>query len=310
MTKYFYSNGKLLLTGEYAVLDGATSLAIPTRYGQSLEVTSNNTPQIIWKSLDENAVVWFETGIEIGSLAQGAGVYATNTIEGRIRDILAQAVSLNPAFLSDERGFQVISKMDFPRDWGLGSSSTLINNIAQWAGIDAYQLLWNTFSGSGYDIACAQHNSPILYSVAARIPQVTEVNFDPPFKNNLFFIYLNKKQDTREGIDQYSNLKFDRPRLIGALSEISGRVLSCQTLDNFEKLMDQHERLLSNVLKLPTVKESLFPDFKGTIKSLGAWGGDFVLATGQSDTAAYFKEKGYDVVIPFSKMILYPTPEE
>jgi mevalonate kinase len=28
----FYSNGKLLLTGEYLVLDGAKSLALPTKF--------------------------------------------------------------------------------------------------------------------------------------------------------------------------------------------------------------------------------------------------------------------------------------
>jgi len=30
----FYSNGKLLITGEYLVLDGAKALALPTKYGQ------------------------------------------------------------------------------------------------------------------------------------------------------------------------------------------------------------------------------------------------------------------------------------
>ena len=36
--KTFYSNGKLLITGEYLVLDGARSLAIPTKFGQFLIV--------------------------------------------------------------------------------------------------------------------------------------------------------------------------------------------------------------------------------------------------------------------------------
>ena len=35
LKKDFYSNGKLLLTSEYVVLDGAIALAIPTRLGQS-----------------------------------------------------------------------------------------------------------------------------------------------------------------------------------------------------------------------------------------------------------------------------------
>ena len=36
MKKTFYSNGKLLITGEYVVLDGAKALALPTKYGQNL----------------------------------------------------------------------------------------------------------------------------------------------------------------------------------------------------------------------------------------------------------------------------------
>ncbi len=34
----FRSNGKLLLTAEYLVLDGARAIALPTKLGQSLTV--------------------------------------------------------------------------------------------------------------------------------------------------------------------------------------------------------------------------------------------------------------------------------
>jgi len=61
----FRSNGKLLITGEYAVLDGAKSLAVPTTKGQSLEVSENKTGLISWKSLDENDNIWFESDFRI-----------------------------------------------------------------------------------------------------------------------------------------------------------------------------------------------------------------------------------------------------
>ena len=54
----FYSNGKLLITGEYVVLDGALSLALPTKYGQSLIVESINDQKLVWKSFDEKEDVW------------------------------------------------------------------------------------------------------------------------------------------------------------------------------------------------------------------------------------------------------------
>ena len=47
----FYSNGKLLLTGEYLVIDGAKAIAIPTKKGQSLSVKETEEgSQLIWKS--------------------------------------------------------------------------------------------------------------------------------------------------------------------------------------------------------------------------------------------------------------------
>ncbi len=57
MKQEFYSNGKLLLSGEYAVLDGALAWAIPTTFGQYLRISINTSAEISWKSLDENGKV-------------------------------------------------------------------------------------------------------------------------------------------------------------------------------------------------------------------------------------------------------------
>jgi len=55
---------------------------------------------------------------------------------------------------------------------------------------------------------------------------------------------------------------------------------------------------------LKTVQEIYFSDYFGQTKSLGAWGGDFILATGNEDTSKYFKEKGFQTVIPYQDLIL------
>ena len=47
----FYSHGKLLISAEYAVLDGALALALPTKFGQSLSVKSNSDNTILWNSI-------------------------------------------------------------------------------------------------------------------------------------------------------------------------------------------------------------------------------------------------------------------
>jgi hypothetical protein len=61
---------------------------------------------------------------------------------------------------------------------------------------------------------------------------------------------------------------------------------------------------MSEILSLAKVQDRLFPDFEGTIKSLGAWGGDFVLVLSQDNPTAYFSEKGYTTILPYAEMIL------
>ena len=59
----YYSNGKLLLTGEYVVLDGAKALAVPTKFGQLLNIKQGTNKQFKWTSLDFDATIWFEDTI-------------------------------------------------------------------------------------------------------------------------------------------------------------------------------------------------------------------------------------------------------
>lgn len=304
MTKEYYSNGKLLLTGEYAILDGALGLAIPTAYGQTLKVTPTQSQQLIWKSLDNEEKTWFKTSVDIGELATDKKEVTSETVETVLLNILKEAKKLNPNFLFKTTGLEVETKLDFPRDWGLGSSSTLINNIAQWAEVDAFQLLWNAFSGSGYDIACAQNNSPILYQVKEKIPTIKPVAFNPKFKKQLFFVHLDKKQNSREGIAQYRKMEFDHIKLTESITRLTLEITESKDLETFGSLLERHEALLSRILQTKTIKQQLFPDYLGTIKSLGAWGGDFILAIGNKDTPDYFIKKGYRTVIPYDKMVL------
>ncbi len=306
MTKQYYSNGKLLITGEYLVLDGAQSLAVPTLYGQSLSVKETQDRLLTWKSLDDKGKPWFESDYELEDfdpVTKNTVSEETLAISVTLKKILLEARKLNPSFLSTSQGYEITTALNFPREWGLGSSSTLINNIAQWAQIDAYVLLWNAFSGSGYDIACAQNNSPIIYQLKNSRPIVHSASFNPTFKSDLYFVYLNQKQNSRDGIAQYRNKEFNAFSAISQINSITQRILTCTRLSQFDKLIKKHESILSEILGTPTVKERLFPDFKGAIKSLGAWGGDFILATGNKTTPDYFKEKGYATVIPYSKMV-------
>ncbi|QNM85652.1 GHMP kinase [Polaribacter pectinis] len=306
----FYSNGKLLLTGEYLVLDGAKSLAVPTKFGQDLIVEKILEQEIIWGSFTSEGECWFEAIFDLKKLRLMSATFNSDKegnadiIAETLLDILKEAKRMNPDFLETENGFVVKTELTFPRDWGLGSSSTLINSIASWAKVDAFQLLWNSFKGSGYDIACAQNSTPIFYQIENKKPIIEKVEFNPSFKENLFFVHLNQKQDSKEGIAKFRESGEIFQKEIERISAISDEFLTVKSIIDFNKLIVEHEQIISSIIKLKPVKEKLFPDYFGEIKSLGAWGGDFVLVTGNSTTPTYFKNKGFETILSYSEMIL------
>ena len=310
----FYSNGKLLLTGEYLVLDGAKSLALPTKFGQDLIVQKIKESQLIWGSFTNSGECWFEAVFDIPNLRLVTCTFNSDKegnadlIAETLLDILKEAKDLNPAFLTSDEGYVVKTKLTFPRNWGLGSSSTLINSVAAWAKVDAFKLLWNSFKGSGYDIACAQNDRPIFYQIKKEAPIIEQVDFNPSFKENLFFVHLNQKQDSKEAIAKFREYldcdQSDIKEKIKRISAISDEFLSAKSIQEFDKLIVEHEQIISLIIKLKPVKEKLFPDYFGEIKSLGAWGGDFVLVTGNEKTVAYFNKKGFETILTYNQMIL------
>lgn len=299
----YNSNGKLLLTGEYVVLDGAMALALPTKLGQSLTVELTENSQIIWKSLDENGKVWFEDSFEIINGKISPSSRNDSSVSKRLVQILEASKTLNPNLFFKNQGYKFTTQLSFPKDWGLGTSSTLINNIALWANVDSYELLKLTFGGSGYDIACAQHNTPITYQITNTNPRVQEIHFNPSFKDHLHFVYLNKKQDSRDGIARYKNRQPVSKTTIDSITQITQNMISCNTLNDFETLMQQHETIIANITQQTTVKERLFNNFSGSIKSLGAWGGDFILVISRDNPKAYFESKGYSTMLNYTDLI-------
>lgn len=215
-----------------------------------------------------------------------------------------EAFLLNPNYINLSEGYNVTTQLTFPKFWGLGTSSTLINNIAQWIKIDAFTLLSNSFGGSGYDIACAQNNTPIIYQLVNGKPIVASVVFNPSFTNQLYFVYLNKKQSSKNAIASYYKKQNDIVPFITKINTITNIILHSKEIESFISEIENHEIILSEILETKTVKETLFSDFSGTIKSLGAWGGDFVMAVSKENPSAYFKEKGFETILTYEEMIL------
>lgn len=299
----FYSNGKLLLTGEYVVLDGAKALAVPTRMGQNLIVAKGANQEIEWTSFDADGSIWFQDIIPFEGIKNKQLDPTNEGIRSTLIEILHQAHLQNPAFLKED-GYKITTRLSFPRIWGLGTSSTLLNNIGQWLQIDPFELLNKSFGGSGYDIACAQTNLPIVYQLENNVPHFKPVHFNPKFKEHIHFVYLNQKQSSKSAISNYVTQRHKAGPILSKINTITYQAIDCTEAKAFAKLMGQHEILMSDVLETKTVQETIFPDFKGVIKSLGAWGGDFVLVVSKENPTNYFRARGYTTVLSYDEMVL------
>ncbi|MDA9110836.1 GYDIA family GHMP kinase [Bacteroidia bacterium] len=306
----FFSHGKLLITGEYVVLDGGLSLAIPTKYGQRMEVEfreSDSDNTLTWYSIDSDGETWYREVFLIKEsrteLPRSIELHPTelcniNTVSDALVNILNKACEGNPWFL-EGGSYTVRTYLDFPNNWGLGSSSTLICNIAKWAQVDAFELSEASFGGSGYDIAVGMMGGDILY----RSPEMWEgYVYQPAFRNQLYFVHLNQKQNSREGIATYRSKPKD-DKAIARISELTEELIQCDDFAVFQGLISEHETIIASMIDMPTVKEKHFPDYPFAIKSLGAWGGDFILACGDESTPQYFKDKGFKTVLSYNDLI-------
>ena len=310
MVQIYYSHGKFLLTGEYLVLKGALALAVPLKLGQTLSVETVCTPSLQWDAYKPDGP-WFsvtlnQKNIEIID-------YNDQPKAEKLVQIMKAVRELNPDAFNNGLHFE--THLDFDPNWGLGSSSTLIANLARWADVNPYELLKLTFGGSGYDIACATAEGPIYYQVKTEVPEPVEgptptvepIDCNPPFADHLFFIYQGQKQSSSKEIKAFlaKANPVDLQKDIEAVSEISRAVPKCETLDEFAMLMQCHERIIARCIGQEPVQKR-FPDFEGVLKSLGAWGGDFILATTEwndNQVRDYFKKHDLEVVFGYNNLV-------
>ncbi len=307
MQSSFYAHGKLMLTGEYFVLDGAQALALPTRFGQKVEIKqlSGSNKSLFWVALDNAGKPWLQAVFDKETLATSSSQAEAQMLV----KILSVCKILNPNFLSGAQDVAVQTQLEFPRNWGLGSSSTLLYSIAQWAQVNPFELLQQTFGGSGYDIACAGSNQPILFSRESGKPEFTQVFFDPVFKTQILFVHLGKKQLSTSGIAHYNSLLVQKQPYVQWLNSLTQAMLNCSGIQKFMQIIEAHENYVAEALALEKVKKIHFKHLPVAAKSLGAWGGDFAMLafTEEKETIkAALKKSGFETVLEWHEIILQP----
>ncbi len=302
----FYAPGKLMLSGEYFVLKGSKALSLPTLWGQTMVVSPSNNQYFTWKTFVQDQL-WFWATFDRTSL----NVIQSSDIEkaAYLYKILNSTVELNPSFASQLTNNKVVSYINYPIEWGIGSSSGLITNIARWAGCNPFQLFFSTSNGSGYDVATAWHAKPVSYLLSEPAnPLVTIETLNFGFMpKHVVFVYMNQKISSEKSINKIQNIFNPSEKDIDTISVLTDQIIECNSLINFMNLLKLHNQLVATVMNEDVVGfYRIFDDFDGVIKPLGAWGGDFIMAVSQQNTnemTSYFNKKGFSVVLNFNEML-------
>ncbi|MBO6516307.1 MAG: GHMP kinase [Bacteroidia bacterium] len=295
----FHSPGKLLLTSEYVVLAGAEALAVPTQFGQEMEVeTTSNQGVIDWTSVDLQGNTWFTSRIRPEHPDQ-----PKNPEERRLSLLLSHLFKYSNKLDLSKHGYSVTTRLEFDRDWGLGSSSSLVALLAKWGEIDGIKLLHAAFKGSGYDVAVGIESQALVYRLNQGMPGWTKTNWKPKFTDALFFVYLGQKQNSEKEVTQFQSSEVQSNE-IEWFSWVTRSIMEATELSDFSNLITQHEERISKILNRPTIKSVRFADYPHSIKSLGAWGGDFVLVVGSDRDKDYFRSRGLHTILDWNEMIL------
>jgi mevalonate kinase len=269
----FWSSGKLLLCGEYWVLHGATALAVPTVLGQGLEFTESNEP-LHWTAYDRTGTAWLDVPA-FQDPHVGALLRAALDLGGRVPP-----------------SGHAVTHLEFDRNWGWGSSSSLTDLMAQWTGVDPMQLHFATSSGSGFDVACARARTAIAYhKTGQKTAAWSAVSAAHWPVDHFALVYLGAKQD--------SQLEVQRTRPnpseaeLEAMSAVSRSLAAASEVGTWIDGIREAEARTSRWIGQPKIQDR-FPNVGATLKSLGAWGGDFALAVAEDPgELAYFTEHGY-----------------
>lgn len=299
----YSSPGKLLLTGEYAVLKGARALVVPIKLRQTLSVTEHNSGFIYWSSF-YNGSVFFQTTLKVSDLSSINLLPSPRELF--IIKLLTAARTLNPTFLTGN-GYSITTVLEANPEWGFGSSAQLTVNIARLANITPWDLHKSVSKGSGADVICSESETPILFKTDNNTYSATPIEFNPSFLNDLILIYTGHKQDSAKGVDSFLSKETINDSIISKIDALSIEAANAKEKKEFIEIMTSHERFLSDELKTPPASQKWFKGFNGALKSLGAWGGDYIMAVPYGDceeALEWFRQKTDHPIFLLSELIL------
>lgn len=282
MQRTYFSHGKILLTGEYAVLTGMEALALPVVPGQQLsvwEIPSAGNAKVIWQGNEADGSPWCDVRIDSDIMHV---VESNDEVTAqRLLHMLREIKSHQPEFFS-HKTIRVETRCEFDRSFGLGSSSSLVACLSAYSGTDIFALQQAGFGGSGYDAAVCATGKPIAYWLEKGVPNFAPWQLDPGLTGHWYLAFPGKKinsrnaiADTREGLAAMQSDTF----MLQQLNACIQAVKNPRSIPLLEAMLEMYQALISQALGLPKAYDDLEikPMQGGLCKWLGAWGGDVLL---------------------------------
>lgn len=297
--------GKMVISGEYAVLEGARALSVAINRRVECQFTPGNTVKLEGMGTGPyDAYIKGHNLIIHGphakrfSLPQRIFEYALSVG----KNIPTGHYRLNSNALYD-------FNQTFPRKLGFGSSGALTSALCahlfpQTAtpyeifefGLNAYRHFSNK-KGSGVDIATSCSGGLISYRLNSEHPEISHQTI-PAAVKNLLVVDTGTSQNTRRFLSNVSALKSKNHTLyqrvmsncIDHAEELAHRLLSQQETKQLELLIDAINRnnlalhALQDAAGIPIFSKDIQQIIRiakihgGTAKPSGAGGGDLVLA--------------------------------
>lgn len=261
---------------------GVEALALPVRAGQwqhVWEMPAKGVSKLVWQSKDADGGVWFECRVDtdIMHVSETTSETYSDTLLRLLFCIKEQKPEL---FL--HKNIRIETECEFNRSFGLGSSSTLVCNLAKWSGVNAHLLQERAFGGSGYDVAVGNLGRPLVYWLENNEPNWSSWQLPPDFTHDWYLAFPGEKQNSRDSLAgvkaQLDKISSD-VALLQQMNACIQAIKSPRSLPMLEAMLEMWQALLSQRLDLPRPYETLglWPVKGGLCKYLGAWGGDVLL---------------------------------
>jgi mevalonate kinase len=308
----FYAPGKILLVGEYTVTKGFEGLAVPVKSGQWMDVWEFDSPgnaedRFIFNALDSRGASWFSESFDISNLKSNS--LETNAVKSNVADEnfenneshLSKLLALVPeSFWKSGKSYRFETRLEFERSSGLGSSSTFVQLMSNYFKLDPFQVQDLVFGGSGYDVAIAAVQKPLIYWRNEQGVHFRQWKLNSELTKDWKVVFLGNKVNSRTSTSQVSDMLEDLSNDENyrmQIQKIIEIVRDAQELMALETGIEMYQMFLSQLLGMvtPYTYFGVKPLPRGVCKWLGAWGGDMLLVNSVVWDAYYSLWNGCEV---------------